>query len=643
MIERIELKVGKEYLYQGQKVQIKRLLDLKYILIEHKSNGVLEKVLILYLKPIQLIDENSNSVLIDDILGIEDKDWKKAQDKFEIIKPILQNRGNLSLIKEIALLNNISLATIYRWIKSYEETESIVSLVENQNKGGKGKSRVGSDIDIIIQKAIEDYFLTPQRKTVSKVVIEVKKQCKNNDLKPPGDNTIRRRIQQISEEEKVKERFGKKIAKQQFEPIKGHFPNTNFPLSVIQIDHTLVDIQLVDETYRKIIGRPWLTLGIDVYSRMVVGFYLSYDPPGSIGTGLCISHSILPKDLWLSKLNLQSDWPCWGVMKTIHLDNAKEFKSITLKRACEKYNIDLTWRPVATPHFGGHIERLMGTFMKEVHTLPGTTFSNTKERGKYPSEKKATFTLAEFEKWFTTFITEVYHKRIHSSLGKAPYDVYQEGVFGSPSQPGIGLPERIFDESQVRLDFMPLEERTIQDYGVVIDHIHYYDDVLRKYVNSIDLLSGKARIKRKFSFKRDPRDISCIYFLDPELKQYFRIPYRDTSRPSISVWEHNDAMKKLKEAGRENIDENAIFEAYDKMRKIELDAVDKTQKLNKTRHRILQSTNTTTFFYQNGEKITNVINQSSDTIETNGINKEETGLAKKVNKIIKPFEGLDDE
>ncbi len=649
-MKKIELKVGNEYLYQGHLVRIQRILDLKSILVEFKTSGVLDKIPIINLQPIEddskIPDNNSNDILgKDDILKISDTDWEKAQKKFEIIKPILENRGELALVDDIAKQNNVSRATIYRWIAQYEVSDSVVSLVENkEGKGGKGKSRISPNVDVILRKAIEDFYLTSQRKIATKVIIEVKKQCKNNGLKSPGDNTIRRRIQQISEEEKVRHRFGKKVANSQFKPLEGSFPGANFPLSVVQIDHTLVDVQLVDETYRKTIGRPWLTLAIDVYSRMVVGFYLSFDPPGSIGTGLCIAHSILPKELWLSKLNIQSEWFCWGVMKTIHLDNAREFKSITLKRACEKYGINIDWRPVAQPNYGGHIERLMGTFMQEVHTLPGTTFSNIKERAKYPSEKKAALTLGEFEKWLTTFIIDVYHKRIHSALGRRPIDVYQEGIFGSPNQPGTGLPERIHNEAQVRLDFMPIEERTVQDYGIMIDHIHYYDDVLRKFINSVDLASGKARVKRKFTFRRDPRDISCVYFLDPDTKQYHRIPYRNTSHPSISVWEYRDAMKRLKDAGRENIDENAIFDAYDKMRKLELDAVEKTQKINKTRNRIIESSKTTTIFYQNGEKITNVLNQNIGIIE-NGQTNSDSFEATKItpNKIIKPFEGLDDE
>ena len=68
------------------------------------------------------------------------------------------------------------------------------------------------------------------------------------------------------------------------------------------------------------------------------------------------------------------------------------------------------------PNYGGHIERLLGTFAQEIHSLPGTTFSRPEQRKGYDSEAHATFTLSEFEKWFGTLVVEVYHQRVHSAI-----------------------------------------------------------------------------------------------------------------------------------------------------------------------------------------------------------------------------------
>ena len=90
---------------------------------------------------------------------------------------------------------------------------------------------------------------------------------------------------------------------------------------------------------------------------------------------------------------------CRGLADAIHVDNAKEFHSRALQRGAEEYGISLIYRPVATPHYGGHIERLIGTMMGAVHLLPGTTFSDIESRGDYNSLANSVMTLDELEQW----------------------------------------------------------------------------------------------------------------------------------------------------------------------------------------------------------------------------------------------------
>ena len=300
------------------------------------------------------------------------------------------------------------------------------------------------------------------------------------------------------------------------------------------------------------------------------GIYISLDPPNVMSVGLCIAHAILPKEHWLDRLGLSTSWPCWGVMQRIHADNGKELRGNILRRACQEYSIDLEWRPVKTPHYGAYIERLLGTFNKEIHSLPGTTFSSPSERGEYDSEGQAVMTMTEFEKWIVTYITGVYHQRKHSSLLSSPMRQYEKGILGTEELLGRGLPRRIVDEDRLRLDLMPFFERAVQPYGVVVDEVHYYSDVLRRYVNAKE--PSDTRKKRKFTFRRDPRDISTLYFFDPEVKDYFRIPYRDTAHSPMSIWEFRAARRSLEKQGVKAINEGLIFQSYEQMRSIEAQA-----------------------------------------------------------------------
>jgi len=574
----IRLEAGVEILHKGRRKFITHILDFGEVLVIDAESKKTTHAKIADLK----IPGAPENTPVDDVTEIPEEEWAKAQRKYGAIEPLLNLPGRKrSDVEKRAKELNVHANTLYDWIRTYERTGRITAFLTTTRRD-KGSSRLSSEIEAVIQSVIEKEYLTTQKKSVEAVWIELKTRCRNAGLKVPAISTLRRRIENIDKEKKIESRLGKKALRKR-DPIRGQFPGADWPLSVVQIDHTKVDLILLDDIHRLPIGRPWITVAIDVFSRMVLGFYISFDPPGAMSTGLCIAHCVLPKEKWLAERGVSGEWPCWGVPNKIHADNAREFRGEMLKRACKDYGIELEWRPVTRPHYGAHIERQIGTSMNEVHTLPGTTFSNTSNRGDYDSESKAIMTLWEFEAWFASYIVNEYHNKKHKSLGIPPIAMYRQGIFGDEGKPGIGLPARIADEERLRLDLMPYEKRTIQPYGVVIDDIFYYHDVLRVWINAPDPKSKK--VMRKFTFRRDPRDISVIWFLDPELNQYFPIPYRNTSHPPISVWELREAKRRLKEEGGKYDNEDAIFESYERRREMEAEAAAKTKSARRANQR----------------------------------------------------------
>ncbi len=291
------------------------------------------------------------------------------------------------MVDEVAKEAGVGRTTVYRKLKILEKSGKASSLIPQKSSGGKGKSRLSTEAESIIRTTIVDLRFTKGKKKASfdDIYEEIKNKLNRSEIDIPHINTVQRRINSIRkeyEQQSSDQESGKRNV-----AYPGRFPGADFPLAVVQIDHTELDIMLVDDVDREPIGRPWITLAIDVFSRTVPGFYLSLDPPGDISVGLCIAHAILLKDKWLAKHNINIAWPTWGVMSKIHADNAGEFHSNMIKRACNEYSIDLEWRPVKKPRYGALIESLLGTFAEKIHQLPGTTFSNPKERGKYDSEK----------------------------------------------------------------------------------------------------------------------------------------------------------------------------------------------------------------------------------------------------------------
>jgi putative transposase len=124
-------------------------------------------------------------------------------------------------------------------------------------------------------------------------------------------------------------------------------------LEVVQIDHTPVDVIVVDRENRQPIGRPWLTLAVDVKTRMITGFHVSLWSPSALSVCLALTHAVLEKTSWLADRELQTlEWPISGLPQVLHVDNAREFHSEALVRGCQEYGIRLDHRPVGRPHFG---------------------------------------------------------------------------------------------------------------------------------------------------------------------------------------------------------------------------------------------------------------------------------------------------
>ena len=569
----------------GRKALIVRILGVDSVLIADSETNEIQHAKIAALRP---VTRRPVATGVPDLTEIPEKPWEEAQMRKSIIAPLLKKSDRtLSDVAARARKFNLHPSTLYNWMAAYEENPQVTSLLR-ERRSDKGSSRLSPEIEAIVTHVIENEYLSQQRKSIKDTLRIVTRQCEIAGLPAPHYNTLRRRIEHISAERKIARRRGRRAAEEKYTPIRGSFPGADWPLSVVQIDHTLLDIIPVDDVHRAYITRPWITLAFDVFSRMVLGYYVSLDPPGNLGTGLCITNAILPKEELLSKYGVEGKWPCWGKPAALHADNAGEFRGKMLRQACLQHGIDLIWRPVKKPQYGAHIERFLGTLAKAIHALPGTTFSRLDKRDEYKSEQKASLTLADLDEWLVNRIM-AYHSEKHSALGVAPLQRFEEGIFrGTALHAATGLPPRITEitaKDRLRLDLTPFVERTIQRDGVSINGIPYYHDVLRRWVNAED--PDHPELKRKFKFRWDPRNMSTIWFYDPELKEYFAVPYRNTSFPALSIWELRKVKAHLTKEGvkSRDIDERYIKERYERMREIEARAAGKTKAARRAEQR----------------------------------------------------------
>ena len=627
----LSLRKGNKVSYKNENYEILNPIDLENVLCKNLITGNVIKL------PIKELS-NPEDVKSGNWIPLEaynEKDWKIGENRYEIIKPLLKPALTKKEVAERAKEFNISHITLYRWIKRFRATGSISSLIPNyRERGGKGKTRLEEDIEKIIKNFIDEQYLSKQKIPASKLIENIRIFFKQSGMAVPSDNTIRNRINALNYGRALRLRNGKSEYLSKFNPVHDSF-TTNFPLEIIQIDHTPLDIIIVDELMRKPIGRPYLTLAIDIFSRMVYGFYITLQAPSFFSVGQALYMGIMPKNNYLESLGVEGNWNIYGIPKsmTIHLDNAAEFRGDGLKRFCQEFNIGIDFRPRGAPYYGGHIERIVKTINMRIHTLSGTTFSNPKEKGEYDSEAKAVFTLKELERWIAELIVNVYHKSIHSELNMTPEKKYEIGILGDDKTPGTGLPDILDREEseKIRISLLPIAERSVQKDGISFENIKYYSDVLRKYIRAKDENGKKRKI---FTIRFDPRDLSTIYFYDSDLKTYFPIPYRNMGNPCVSIWDIREAKRYLKKEGLKDYDETRLFQALKKLNKLEAESFEKT----KTARRKLASNNhhkdKIKLEIENQFKLEPAYNKNKEKVEEDKSVEKENDIEKPIEKTV---------
>lgn len=479
---------------------------------------------------------------------VADQNWKEAEFRARVLAELPEQltEGDVSwAMRQL----DVSRATVFRLAKQFRDDARTSALLPNASGPKPGMQPMEPAIEAIVAHHFKAFYATRRKPTKTRFWREVAADCKAKGLAPPSIRRLGRWLDLKDQAKIMARREGKDKAERRHLATPGTLTAAR-PLDIVQIDHTKADVTVVDPVTRRPLGRPTLTVAIDVNSRMVLGFHLSLEPPSLLSVALCLTHAVMDKSHWLAARGINTDWPAHGIPKAIYVDNGAEFHARAFGLACAEYQIDLRYRPPGTPRYGGHIERLIGTMMGAVHLLPGSHFSNIFERGDLDAEAEAVMTLAELETWLALEITGSYHARIHSALETTPSAAWGLGA----GEPKLRMPA---DLRQFLVDFLPSEQRVLQRDGFHLFHIRYWSDELR-------WLMGQET--RKYTLKYDPRDLSRIFVLTEN--GVIEARPADLTRPAITFWEHRAARRALREAGRRSVDEELIFRTIEAQRDI---------------------------------------------------------------------------
>jgi putative transposase len=450
-----------------------------------------------------------------------------------------------------AQLLGVHWTTVYRLRKRFLN-DPVASAVSPRPPGAKdGSKRLASALEEIISSVLTNWL--PRQKELahplSDIHMEIRRICRKQGIDAPSRNTVSRRW------DRHKESLAANLANEPDALIPPGHLKSDIALEVVQIDHTQADIFVVDEIHRKPIGRPWLSVAIDVATRCVVAIYLSMERPNAATVALLLTRVVMPKSAWLAAIDSDVSWPMHGMPHSLHLDNAAEFKSRALRTGCAEYGIELTYRPVGRPHFGGHIERMNRTLMDRLRGVPGATGNSVKGRKERKPEKYAALTLAEFERWLVLEIAQRYHHSEHRGLmGATPDSVWNALTATAPVR--TLAPDPML-QTRFLVQFLPLASRTIQPDGLTLFYIHYWHPIFAAW----------RETRKKVVVRYHPEDLSRI-FVSANGKDYVEARYADLKRPRISLWEQREVRRILRSKGNPSVSESLIFRTLDQQRQL---------------------------------------------------------------------------
>lgn len=438
---------------------------------------------------------------------------------------------------------------------SNEETNNVDGIARKQRKVQvkRQAERVGE----IVNEAIDEVYMSEQRfsvqdvydRVIVKIADENEMRVTDDQLPVPHRSSIYDVVNKLDDYDVLEARYGVKIAEEKYKAFsRGMRPS--MPLERVEADHTKIDMFVIDPIMMLPIGRPILTWLVCVYTKMILGFYISFNPYGSLAIMECLKHAIRPKTYVRGKYpSIRRAWNTYGVMNKLVLDNAPEFWGRHLEDACRQFGINIQYGQKGCAWYRPTIERSFRTYNTGlIHRQPGTTFSNVFDRADYDPRKNALITLDTLDEITHKFIIDYLQFRPHRGINDIPALRWEKGIQQWPPS----LPAKAADLDIV-LGY--IEHRKIHHYGIEIDSIFYNDE-------DLSALRSQCNSNSKFAIKLNPNDLSVIYVYDKKHDRYLPVPATDQDyTKGLTRYQHQVIRRYVRERLKRNVDTVALCRA----------------------------------------------------------------------------------
>lgn len=319
------------------------------------------------------------------------------------------------------------------WLANWRQAEQrygygFLGLVPNlrHTQGNKNRKLPSSVIEIM-QVAINQHWASPKRKRMTAIYGAVLLNCKEAGIDPPSRPTLREEIKRQLTHKNLTKRLGNKAAyidEPEYLALEYTTPRHGTrPFHIGHIDHTPLDIVLVDRSLVEVIKSLWLSLLIDAYSRKVLAFYLSYDPPSYRSNMMIIRECV----------RRHGRLPMFIVV-----DQGSDFNSTYFEQALASFRCNKKERPGGKARFGSVIERFFKTSQEQfIYSLMGNTQAYVNFRQVSPEvnpARHAAWTFEQLRVRLNEYFEQVYHKNTHDTLGCSPEQKFLDGMTLSGSR-----------------------------------------------------------------------------------------------------------------------------------------------------------------------------------------------------------------
>lgn len=379
-----------------------------------------------------------------------------------------------------------SVEAVRRWDEHWLVSGRDIRVLADRNshKGNFGGHEEFAWVDEIIEAGIDEYMVQAPYWRASELfkhlepIVRAHSEKHSLPLRPGlrknGYFGINRIYTLFARRNQAERSLREKGRKEALRSSKGyaHGPSGDFALHEVEVDHHMLDIEVVDES-GVVIGRPWLTALIDRYSRLIIGIYITMEPPSWFSVMMCLRLGVMPKEAFLASLPYEftREWNCMGTMDILYMDRGAEFRSQTIKAAASVLKIRLVDIPRARGDLKGKIERFFGTYESQIAKLPGYVGSSPKYRLEETAIPR--LTLPEVQLVSVVWVVDIYNYEVNSTTGQRPAERYQKSMESSlafklpPPLQLLGPATSI------------ARQATLTQNGIKLDTLQYKSDALR--------------------------------------------------------------------------------------------------------------------------------------------------------------------